>query len=172
MHAMAIIHEQFYEGEDMTSIDFALYLRRLLERMKSEFPEEAADMWADCEMGQALLNLEQAIPAGLIVEELLTNALKFAFPGKSKMGRVQITQRLLEGKMLQIEVRDEGAGLPPSIDPKRANTAGMMLIRLLAEQLDGDIEFRVEGGTIATLSFRMAATSIEQPPVGEGEALA
>jgi PAS domain S-box-containing protein len=168
MHAMAIIHEQFYEGEDMTSIDFALYLRRLLERMQSEFPTEIPIICIDCETGKALLNLEQAIPAGLIVEELLANALKFAFPDKNKTGRVQITQRLLEGKKLQIEVRDEGVGLPPSIDPKRANTAGMMLIRLLAEQLDGDIEFSSEGGTVATLGFRMAA-SIDHPPIGGGE---
>jgi PAS domain S-box-containing protein len=157
MHSMAIIHEQFYESQDMSRIDFALYLRRLLERLKTEFPRSAVDATAACAIGEALVNLEQAIPAGLIVTELLTNAMKFAYPEGSAARAIRLSQRLWPDGMLEVEVRDEGVGLPPSFDPQAAPSLGMMLVRTLSKQLDGSVEFRGGSGTVATLRFPIAA---------------
>ena len=158
MYAMAIIHERFYQAEDMSRIDFAVYLHQLLDGIKTEFHEGSKRTIAACETGQALLPLEQAIPAGLIVAELLTNALKHAFPDGREAGVIKITQKPIVDGMLEIEVRDEGKGLPASVDPGEAQTMGMMLIRILSEQLGGTVTFRADGGTVATLSFTIAPT--------------
>jgi PAS domain S-box-containing protein len=157
MHSMAIIHEQFYESQDMSRIDFALYLRQLLERLKAEFPRSAVDATAACATGEALVNLEQAIPAGLIVTELLTNAMKFAYPEGSAARAIRLSQRLWPDGTLEVEVRDEGVGLPPGFDPQTAPSLGMMIVRTLSKQLDGSVEFRGGSGTVATLRFPIAA---------------
>jgi PAS domain S-box-containing protein len=157
LHSMAIIHEQFYESKDMSRIDFALYLRQLLERLGSEFQGGAWDASADCATGVALLNLEQAIPAGLIVTELLTNAMKFAFPPGGAPGTIRLAQRLLPDRGIEVEVRDDGVGLPAGFDPETASSLGMMLLRILSEQLGGSVEFAKGKGTAATLRFPVLA---------------
>ena len=171
MHAMAIIHEQFYEAEDMSRIDFAIYLTQLAKRLKMEFPGSSKNMIASCETGQAFLNLEQAIPAGLIVAELVTNALKFAFADGRDVGTIRIQLSLAGEGKLSVEVRDDGAGLPPGIDPARAQSMGMMLIRILSEQLGGHVEYKDGTGTVATLSFHVTAAELESSPTGKKEAL-
>jgi PAS domain S-box-containing protein len=161
MHAMAIIHEQFYQAEDMSHLDFAVYLHQLLNRVKAEFPESSKKTVVACEAGQALLPLEQAIPAGLIIAELLTNALKYAFSDGREAGMIRITQKPVAKGWLEIEVRDEGRGLPADVDPRQAHSLGMMLIRILSEQLCGDVSFARDGGTVATLKFKIAPVSAD-----------
>lgn len=156
VHAMAIIHEQFYQAEDMSYIDFAVFLHQLLEKEKADFPDSSRNAILACEPGQAFLALEQAVPAGLIIAELLTNALKYAFAGSRTVGAIRITQRAIAEGILEIEVRDSGSGLPEGLDPKHARSLGMMLIRILSEQINGDVTFRNDGGTIAKLTFRVS----------------
>jgi PAS domain S-box-containing protein len=159
MHAMAIIHERFYQAEDMSRIDFAAFLHQLLDSARSDFPESSRKVLLECEKGAVLLPLEQAIPAGLIVDELLTNSLKHAFSDGRESGTIAIKQGLSPEGELAIEVRDEGMGLPSSVDPERAESLGMMIMRILSGQLGGSLEFRVDGGTVATLRFRIAPVS-------------
>jgi PAS domain S-box-containing protein len=159
MHSMAIIHEQFYQTEDMSHIDFASYLHSLLDMVGADFPESSRNAIAVCEKGQALLTLEQAIPAGLIVAELLSNALKHAFSDGREIGTIRITQKpVVEGR-LEIEVRDDGKGFPDGMDPKQVQSMGMMLIKILSDQLGGDVAFRSDGGTCATLRFKIELVS-------------
>ena len=163
LYSMASIHQQFYESDDISRIDFGLFLRQLLQRLKVEFPQSSANAAVTCETGQVLLNLEQAIPAGLIVSELLTNALKFAFADGREGGAVMVTQRLLSGGKLEIEVRDNGVGLPVGLDPKTVKTPGMMLIHILSEQLGGDVEFHTDNGTEAILRFPIGSAYRSRP---------
>ena len=156
MHSMSIIHRQFYESEDMSRIDFAVYLNQLLENLRAEFPENSKNTTATCKTGEVFLSLEQAIPAGLIVSELLTNAMRFAFTGNCKKGTIKVLQRLVNGR-LEIEVRDDGVGLPVDLDPHQAQSLGMLLIRILTEQLGGNVEFRRDTGTDAILRFPIGA---------------
>jgi PAS domain S-box-containing protein len=156
MHAMAIIHERFYESRDMLRIDFSSYLRCLLEDLGAEFPLFDGKAALECETGAALLGLDQAVPAGLIVAELLSNCLKFAFPAGTEAGEIRIIQRVVGEDVLEIEVRDDGVGLPSDLDPKTARSLGMVLIFMLARQLGGKVNFSVEGGTRAVLGFPIA----------------
>jgi PAS domain S-box-containing protein len=157
VHSMALIHEQFYESKDMSRIDFSVYLRQLLDGLGGKFPASAAHATLACEAGEALLHLEQAIPAGLIATELLTNAMKYAYPEGAPAGAIRVSLRALPEGALELEVRDEGPGLPPGVDPASGQSMGMMLIRILSEQLGGSVEFRAGAGTDAVLRFPIEA---------------
>jgi PAS domain S-box-containing protein len=154
MHWISIIHEQFYQSKDMARIDLAVYLRQLVKRSKSEGAPGVKDIRLDCEEGVALLHLEQAIPAGLIVAELISNAMKHAFAPGLEPGTIRVSQECIGAKELEIAVRDDGIGFPPGIDPGTSESMGMVLIRLLGEQLRGGVSFLSEkGGTSAVLRF-------------------
>jgi two-component sensor histidine kinase len=167
MQSMAIIHQQFYESEDMARIDFAVFLRQLLDSLKSGYPGIADKATAVCATGEVFVNLDQAVPAGLIINELLTNAMKFAFADKRSGGKIMLTQRLNDG-MLEVEVLDNGVGLPMDLDPRHAQSMGMILIRILTEQLGGNVEFRSGQGTDAVLRFALKgySTSVLTTPRG------
>jgi PAS domain S-box-containing protein len=153
MHWISIIHEQFYQSKDLARIDFAIFLKQLVKRSKYEAQGTVGDIAVECVEGQALLTLEQAIPAGLLVAELLSNAMKYAYAGGREPGPVRIAQRRAGGGAMEIEVRDDGVGIPSDIVPATAKSIGMLLIRLLADQLKGSVAFTVEHGTKAVLSF-------------------
>jgi PAS domain S-box-containing protein len=109
VHSMSLIHQQFYESEDLSRIDFAVYLRHLLEGIKPDSPAVQEEVTSACETGEVFLALEQAIPAGLIVDELITNAMRFAFSDGRKAGSIRVTQQRM-GNSLEVEVRDDGVG--------------------------------------------------------------
>jgi PAS domain S-box-containing protein len=153
MHWISIIHEQFYQSEDLARIDFAVYLRQLAKRASYESRRAGGGISLECREGEALLPIEQAIPAGLIVAELLMNALKYAYPEGSGPGSIRIAQRRVGSSEIAVEVADDGVGLPPGMDPATADTMGMVLIRLLSDQLRGKVSFTGANGTAAVLSF-------------------
>jgi PAS domain S-box-containing protein len=161
IHSMALIQEQFYDAADMAHIDFSGYLRRLAEILGSKFP--GPEIALACEGRAAILSLEQAIPAGLVVSELLANALEHAYPDGAR-GWVALRQSLGPDGSLELEVSDAGLGLPPGLDPGSARTVGMILMRILAEQLEGSLSFRSEGGTTATLRFKVEGWSTAVAP--------
>jgi PAS domain S-box-containing protein len=153
VHSMAIVHEKFYESEDLSRIDFANYLRQLLELLAGDFPDTSGGAMVDCPSGLVFLNLEQAIPAGLIVAELLTNALRYAYQDGRPVGAIRVAERLSDGGILEVEVADEGVGLPADLDPRSSQSLGMMLVRVLSEQLKGTLVFQRGKGTTAILRF-------------------
>ena len=164
MHAMAIIHQQFHNTDDLSHIDFAACLEQIIEELRPEFPANSVHASVERGTARVFLNLDQAIPAALIIGELLTNSLKFAFADGREPGMIRLTQRLEERDRLAIELRDDGVGLPADLDPGRARTLGMTLIRILSNQLGGVVEFRKgeTGGTIATLKFTVVG-DVERP---------
>jgi len=157
VHAMAIVHEQFYQTKDLSAIDFAVYVQRLVESLKGEFPSLAALVSTDCPTGEAFLSLDKAVPAGLIVAELACNALKHAFPEGSAGGHIEIAQRVLEGGRLELLVRDDGIGIPAGIDPRATESMGMSVIRALVEQLGAELAFEPGPGTAARLRLPLDA---------------
>ena len=149
--AMAIVHELFYEAGNLEQIDFALYLRRMTAELLEECQAPGEKPSVSYEMEETKLSLEKAIPAGLIVSEFVSNAINFAFAGRP--GLLKISLRRRDGGIIEIEVRDNGVGLPEGFDPKTARTLGMQMIGILAEQLRGTTSYLVDGGTVASLEF-------------------
>jgi PAS domain S-box-containing protein len=150
--SIALVHEQFYNSPDMARIDFVLYLHQLAEKLASEFPRHAEDLSITSSSDTIELGLEQAIPAGLAVGELLANALEHAYPGLPPRSGIQISLRR-DGGDIELSVRDHGVGLPGGFAAEKAETLGMILVYTLAVQLRGSVEYRSRDGTEAVLRF-------------------
>lgn len=156
MHAMSMIHSQFQEAEDISRIQFNAYVAQLINNLRSDFPTKSKGLNAAFPSQEVRLNLEQAVPAGLIVSELLVNALKHAYPEGRGAGPISLVEELGDDGLLKIEIRDEGVGMPAGIDVSSCASMGLLLIRVLSSQLGGEVEFRGGLGTSAQLRFRPA----------------
>ena len=153
IEAMATVHELFYKAENLDRIDFVLYLHQLISALIDDCPASPGKPVPSFETEETRLSLETAIPAGLIVSEFVSNALRFAFSGADRPGTLRIALRNRDDGNLEIEVRDDGEGLPHGFDPKTARSLGMELIGILSEQLHGTVSFNHDGGTVAVLRF-------------------
>jgi PAS domain S-box-containing protein len=152
LFSIAQVHEQFYGSEDMASIDFAEYLRRCTENLRAEHSGFHGSILVEMGVESVPLTLEKAIPAGLIVAELLTNALRYAYPEGSEQGNIVISLRKRKGEA-ELSVRDYGVGMPGAAAMEGVGSLGMTLIRILAGQLSGKAEFRSSKGTEVIVRF-------------------
>jgi PAS domain S-box-containing protein len=155
IESMALVHEQFYGSEDMARIDFLLYLRQLAGNLSLAFKRGPAAIAFVADSESLFLDLEDAIPAGLVSSELLTNALTHAYPGDAAPGAIRLSIRRL-GETVEISVRDDGIGFPEGFSADTADSFGLILVRTLAAQLRGKVEFRSYGGAEAILRFPAA----------------
>jgi PAS domain S-box-containing protein len=157
IHSIASIHEQFYQSDDMARIDFIEYTRRLVNKLRSEFRGVTTQISMACDSDKIFMSLEEAIPAGLIVDEFLTNALKHAFPEIREDSAITLAQSLSAEGELVIEVRDNGVGIRGDFDPQETSTMGMILIDTLATQVGARVTYEQNYGTIATLRLPLSA---------------
>ena len=151
--AMALAHEQLYSSKDVSRIDFSLYIREIVDLFIST--EEPVQPGPNLEfaLDKVFLDIEEAIPAGIVVSELVANALCHGVRGLGDRGRVWIEMHRGKDGQIQIEVKDNGSGFPDEVDPVKANSLGLQLVRILSAQLHGVIEYMMDGGTIASLRF-------------------
>jgi PAS domain S-box-containing protein len=151
--AMALAHEQLYSSQDVSRIGFSIYLREIVDILISS--EDVTETRPNLEfhLEEIFLNLEEAIPAGIAVSELVSNALRHGVHGMGDKGRIRIGIQKLPGGELQIEVQDNGPGFPEGVDPSKAESLGLRLVEILSTQLQGNIEYTMDGGTRAILRF-------------------
>ncbi len=147
--SMALVHEQLYSHEEMASIDLAAYVRNLASHIFSS-QNQSGSVQCRFDLAPTVLTVEQAIPCGLILNELITNALKYAYP---KGGRGEVIVKVAgSAEQVAISVHDDGVGLPPDLD--MTHTLGLQLIHLLTQQLCGEVELvRQSPGTSITIRF-------------------
>ncbi|MGE4538020.1 MAG: histidine kinase dimerization/phosphoacceptor domain -containing protein [Desulfovibrio sp.] len=137
IRSMALVHQQLYNREDAATIDMAEYVRSLAQGVLSVFREQTAGVRLSCDTRPFPLSLNAAVPCGLLLSELLTNACKHAFsPGQG--GEIRVGCRLEKG-MARFWVEDTGPGVPAGFDPEAAATMGMTLVKELARQLEGEV---------------------------------
>lgn len=137
---MSYIHESLYQNTDFSSISFAEYLKRLTSNLMSSYAQQSASVELKANMSSIHLNLEQAIPCGLIVNELVSNSMKYAFQGLS---HGTLTLRVEEaGDFVEIEVSDDGVGLPPDFNFDTNDSLGVYLIQALTEQIQAELVVR------------------------------
>ncbi len=153
IYAMSLVHEKLYQSQDLSRINMREYIEDLANLvMKSyEFMPRRVSLKLDVEPVRVLL--DTAIPCGLIMNELLSNALKYAFPGE---GQGEITIRLFRNgsNNLELHVSDNGVGVPDQFDFREQDTLGLQSIIALAEQqLRGRITFAGEHGVACTIEF-------------------
>jgi PAS domain S-box-containing protein len=156
IYAMGQVHEQLYASGDVAKIDLAAYVEELargLSRMYSGLP---VGLEVEAERRGWFCDLETAIPLGLILNELITNAFKHAFPA-DRGGRVRVRLQPLGGEgALRLVVDDDGVGQEEDGNGDAARGIGMTLIRVLARQIDADIRFETAGGTRAVVDLPAA----------------
>ena len=161
VQSMALLHEKLYQSNDLARIDFRDYLQSLAMTLYQSYLHDTHSIVIDVEVDEGIrLGIDQAIPCGLIVNELLSNSLKHAFP--DGQGRVAVRFRRLArttGRPAhRLVVEDDGAGLPADVDLRRAQSLGLKLVTILAQQLHATVTTtEVSGGerrgTRYTLEF-------------------
>ncbi len=151
IRSIALIHERLYNTVDFVSIDFAEYLRSLVHQLFGMYTP-GSRISLNLLAAGTTIGIDQAIPCGLIVNELVTNSLKYAFPDGRK-GELMVHLDMDEGHMITMTVGDNGVGLPTGLDYRNTETLGLQLVTLLVKQIKGNIELQEGDGTVFTIRF-------------------
>jgi two-component sensor histidine kinase/DNA-binding response OmpR family regulator len=154
IHSMALIHERLYQAKDLARINIEQYVHDLASELFFAYgvSAERVRLAVDINTDGAIIDIEKAVPLGLIINELLTNALKYAFPD-GRAGKMTVRIESTPGNMLKLTVADDGVGLPAGIDVNDPATLGLQLVSTLAEQLRGSLEARPQPGAAFTITF-------------------
>ena len=136
---MALIHEKLYQSEDFAYIDFNKYIADLTDNLFRIYNADPGKIALTLNIGNVSLGLDDGIPCGLIINELISNSLKYAFPGNSE-GEIRIGLRSINENKFELSVSDNGIGLPDGLDFRNTETIGLRLVTILAEdQLEASI---------------------------------
>ena len=147
--AMAMIHEQLYSQKDVNSIDYADYVRQFVPALVTAYDKQASLKLA-LDLKPTPLTIDQSIPCGLILNELITNAIKYAYPD----GKGEITVKLWnEDDQVFLQVADKGVGMPAEAREHPGQSLGMQLIPMLTKQLRGHVEYASGPGTTIDIHF-------------------
>lgn len=144
IRSMALVHEKLYQSSDLSRINFADYVKSLAALLFRSYAIDVSQISLQVEDNDIFLSVESAVPCGLIVNELLSNCLKHAFPGR-RSGNIQVRIGR-EMEQLLLVIADDGVGLPDSVRLEGAETLGLQLVRTLAQQLDGAVQVKSNGG--------------------------
>jgi PAS domain S-box-containing protein len=146
IRSMALIHESLYQSSDLAKIDFSDYMKRLTTHLLSTYRVGMERIRMKLDVRDVYLDINRAIPCGLIINELVSNSLRHAFPGDQK-GDVQVIMNVNKQGKYSLAVNDTGAGFPEDVDFKQTETLGMQLVIDLVNQLRGTIKLKREKGT-------------------------
>lgn len=160
VRSMAMVHESLY-SRDLAAVDFAEYVTNLSTQLIGSYSLSADQVRLFTELEPVLLPIDTAVPCGLILNELVTNALKHGLP-QGRKGELHLALRRAAGQTLVLEVRDNGQGLPPDFDLNSGTSLGKRLIRSLIRQLGGEVQFlQASPGTRVVLTLLLPEKSTE-----------
>ncbi len=164
VRSMALIHEKLYQSKDIARVDFAEYIRNLAGNLIRSYGSSPAMVKLVIDADQISLGVDTAIPCGLIINELVTNSLKYAFPD-GRRGEIRVSLKRENGDGLyRLVIADNGVGLPASIEPRKTATLGLQLVTTLVDQLNGSIEIKRGNGTEFIVTF--SEMKAREPPSG------
>jgi PAS domain S-box-containing protein len=159
IRSMALIHEHLYRSDNLDRIPIATYIQSLGYIIMTTFSGHRINLVNNLEAMD--VSIETALPIGLIINELLTNAFKYAFPGNAP-GEVRVTLEKGEDQMCSLVVKDNGVGLPESSSMDSEKSLGLYIVRLLVEQLDGTVKIERNKGTAFHIRFLNLITERKQ----------
>lgn len=152
VRSMAMIHEKLYKTRNFSEINFADYIRSLVDDLFHSYGVNPAQIKKKMILEEVMLGLETAIPCGLIISELVTNTLKYAFPNHMG-GEFKIELYFVDG-LYHLIISDDGVGIPPQIDFDETETLGLQLVHTLVNQLEGTVDLIRNNGTEFKIIFR------------------
>lgn len=151
--SIALVHEKLYESKNLAAIDFGEYIRILTAHLRKTFPTDPSAVKLNIKTKETSLQVDKAIPCALIINELVTNALKYAFPGNKK-GEITVAFRTGRNGKMVLTVADNGVGLPADFDMDAPKALGMQIIKALVKQLHGSLRVGKDKGAKFTIEFR------------------
>jgi two-component sensor histidine kinase len=150
IHSMASIQNQLYKSKDLSNINFCEYLKQEITEISKIL--NINNNIFNLNIDEFYLNINYAIPCGLIINELITNAIKHAFPDKNTNTKISIIFVLDNDKRI-LQIRDNGIGFPPNFNIENINTLGLMLVKELVTQINGNIKIENDSGAKITIIF-------------------
>ncbi|AKB50450.1 Sensory transduction histidine kinase [Methanosarcina barkeri str. Wiesmoor] len=171
--SMSLIHEELYKGDEACSLDFSSYLEKLAENLFRTYSTSGKSIHLNTDLEEnTFLDMDTAVPLGIIVNELISNSLKHAFTEK-KEGEIQV--RFFRDKekcnemhslIFSLIISDNGIGIPEDLDLENIKSLGLQLVNILVDQLDGELQLKRDNGTNFTLKFSVkekANQACQQP---------
>ena len=151
--AMSLIHEKLYRSKNLADINFDDYISSLATDLVHTYAETNGQVTLEMSVDKVDLEIDQAIPCGLIINELVSNAFKHAFPDH-RPGKLSIEFAANTEGQFSLIVRDNGVGIPANFDVSKSNSLGMQLVNSLVRQLQGTIDIQTDAGTCFTIRFQ------------------
>jgi two-component sensor histidine kinase len=163
VRSMALIHEELYKGEGTDTLDFSMYIRKLAENLFQTYSLKSKNIHLSMDLEEnVFLNMDTGVPLGIIVNELVSNSLKHAFPGRDR-GEIQIKlhrekkekhkKECVKATSFILIVSDNGIGIPENLNIEEVDSLGIQLITTLVDQLEGELELKRNNGTEFTIKF-------------------
>jgi len=150
--SISLIHEKLYQTNDLTRIDFEKYLRSLVHHLFKSFELKRTNIKLRIKAENVFLTMDTAIPCGLIINELVTNSLKHAFPSSNE-GEISIEVTYHADNKFTLIVKDNGVGIPKDLNINNTDTLGFLLVQSLARQIEGNLEVIRQSGTEFRITF-------------------
>ena len=155
MRTMALIHEKLYQSSDIKNVDFSEYIKMISYELYENYVTNPEEVVLNTDVEEIQLNTEQALHCGIVLNELLTNSLKYAFPTeREERGEITISLHAKNNNLIELIVADNGEGIPAGFDIEKSETLGLKLVSTLVSHLRGTLEIDRERGTRFTFTFQ------------------
>jgi two-component sensor histidine kinase len=151
VNSISLIHQKLYQSENLASIRMMDYIHELVLHLKDSF--NPVNIFFEILVDDVELDVSQAVPIGLILNEAITNAIKYAFPNDEK-GKIKISLAHLSEHLFELKIEDDGAGLPEGFNLMKSNSLGMSLMNGLSEDINGKLSIEGPPGTSIKISFQ------------------
>ena len=151
---MAMVHEKLYQSEDLKDVNFKEYIENLVSDLFYSYGVKKGTIDLQIDADDIKMDIDTAIPCGLIINELVTNSLKYAFPCLNKEDIVKVGLKKLQPDKLKLFVSDNGVGLPENLDMENVETLGLKMVKILVNQLKGTLEMDRTNGTRFKIIFK------------------
>ncbi|MBI3986335.1 MAG: PAS domain S-box protein [Lentisphaerae bacterium] len=159
--SMAIVHEKIYQSKRLAEVDIGEYIRSLMDHLFHVYLVSPEAVKPEIAVEKVSLGLDQAIPCSIIINELVSNALKYAFP-EGRKGVIRVALAAVNDRHFVLEIGDSGVGLPKHVDFRNTTSMGMQLVIMFVDQLDGTIELGNDHGTTFTIRFPLENASLHK----------
>ncbi|MBL7934084.1 MAG: hypothetical protein JNL60_19425 [Bacteroidia bacterium] len=157
IHSMALVHEMLYASRDLSKIEIYEYITRLSSSINNSFSNPAAAISFHYHVQKNLFfDIDYMISIGLILNEIISNSFKYAFPDKTGNITISLSSQAHKGKqtLYELKVFDDGVGLSDNFDVKKDSQLGMQLISMLSDQINGTVNLTGKNGTTYTIIFQ------------------
>ncbi|MCC9623965.1 PAS domain S-box protein [Thalassospira sp. MA62] len=154
VRSMAQIHQSLYQSEDIAKVDFGNFCEGLISSLFAAYNIDLERIRVKTDLTDVELVIDQAVPCGLIANELIANALRHGFPDNTS-GEIRVSTRMLENNLVELKVSDTGCGFPKDFDFEKNGGLGLQLIELLSDQIGGTVELDQSGDTTFCIRFTL-----------------